>query len=391
MIRKDCENSNRKLTGLRGRPLWLGIRSVIASAVVTVSVAAPLNAGSVRVWPASVVVDEVVHLVDVCFLSGFDAETQERIARIVVADSPVPGGSTELGLDAIRTALVDNQVNMANVMLRGASLCSITRPSISGPPEPDVRSLPEKRAPDDKAARAESVSERGEISIATPTLREAVVRYFHRELRRYQGEADVVFDRTPAELLGVSGVGFEFKIRRRSAAPLGLIQIEVDLHTDGAIVQTVPLVVKVAMTRRVAIAHRSINQGATLRASDIEIVPITFTRLDRIGIVDLEQVFGKRAKRFIATGSIIRPDELEDVPLVARGQIVQLTSREGAVQIVTTGKAMRSGLLGETITVRSLDRRRTEFDATIVGPGAVVIGSGLATPSGRRQAARGRS
>ena len=139
--------------------------------------------------------------------------------------------------------------------------------------------------------------------------------------------------------------------------------------------RTIPLIVTVAMVRDVLVAHRAINQGATLKAADIERTSLTFTRADgRLGVVDADRIIGKRAKRFISPGSVIRMDQLENVPLVNRGQLVQVRSREGSIQIVTTGKAIQGGMLGETITVRALDRRRLQFEATIVGVGTVEVG-----------------
>jgi flagella basal body P-ring formation protein FlgA len=134
------------------------------------------------------------------------------------------------------------------------------------------------------------------------------------------------------------------------------------------------------MTRRVVLAKRGINQDAAIQPVDVELAPLLFTRLDKLGMGDVSQVIGQRAKRYLTAGSMIDPTLLESVPLVTRGQIVTVTAVSGAVQVVTTGKAMRDGLLGETVTVRASDREKLEFEAVVVGPGAVRIGDGPARP-----------
>lgn len=379
MQRKDCDNSNRITHTARACATYLTARVLVASAVCAVSAAVPANAGSVRVWPASVVVDELIHLVDVCGFTGFEAETETRLAGIVLGAAPKPGETRVLEVDAIRSALVDGRVNMAHVTLAGASRCSITRPSDS-PNGPSARqSRKESRTAGDPRANAQVAVAGETLSNSITTLRDAVINYFERELKRYPGKADIVFDRAAEEMLSLSGRGRAFKVRRRNASPLGLVQIGVDVLVDGMEVQTIPLVVNVSLIQSVAVARRPINQGATVRTSDVDFVSLTLRRLNRMGVTDISQLLGKRAKKFIATGSFIHADALEEVPLVTRGQLVQLTSHAGNIQIVTTTKAMQSGLLGETITVRSLDRNRTEFDATIVGRGRVQVGNGRVT------------
>ena len=121
--------------------------------------------------------------------------------------------------------------------------------------------------------------------------------------------------------------------------------------------------------------RRSINQGATIRAADLRVMPMSFSRLDKLGVDDTALAIGQRAKRFVPAGTMIEPAMLESVPLVRRGQLVTMTSTLGTVQVKTTAKAAQAGRIGEVIKVRAVDNKRVEFDVTIVGPGAVEIGS----------------
>lgn len=140
------------------------------------------------------------------------------------------------------------------------------------------------------------------------------------------------------------------------------------------------------MTRQAVVARRSINQGATIRAQEVELVPLTFTRFDKLGMSEIASAIGQRAKRFIPAGSMVEPDVLESVPLVTRGQLVTLVSVAGTVRIVTTGKALQSGLLGQAISVRALDNKRVELEAVVIGPGEVRIGT--VTPANRMVSVR---
>ena len=86
------------------------------------------------------------------------------------------------------------------------------------------------------------------------------------------------------------------------------------------------------------------------------------------------RVIGQRAKRFLSAGTVIEAALLESIPLVTRGQLVTLTSTVGAIRVVTSVTAMKEVRLGETIPVRSVENKRREFEAVVVGPGAVQVG-----------------
>lgn len=405
MRRKDCEKTHHAdARECAGRP----VRAGRLTALLVLAACAPgslAHAGSVRLWSAAVIVDDTVRLLDLCELRGFDPETERMLAELVVTDAPPPGGSRVIHLEMIRTLLAASGANMAMVTMGGATRCAVTRPSdaVSESAEnsrPPSRALTGRVQPKRWATRpggstAQSIRIRTSNAHAgdmnTSTLQQAIIDYFDGELARYGGTADIVFDHTSQQLLDLSSPAYQFKVRRRGGAPLGLIQLEVDVLAKGRTLQTVPLVVQVSLIRRVVIASRSVNQGATIHASDVAQVPLSFTRLDKLGIDDVARTIGQRAKRFISAGSLVDPGMLESVPLVTRGQLVRLTSVAGAVRVVTSAKALRDGLLGETITVRSADKKRVELDAVVVGPGTVRIGSGPAMHQYANAAMGGKS
>ena len=358
MKRKDCDNLAFK--GHSGMAL---LRPLLCAIVM----AAPAFAATVRLRATTVVVADEIRMADVCDFVGFDAITEEQAAAVVLAASPKAGDSATIRALAVRAVLARTEINMAGVTLAGATRCVVSRPA----KRIQHSAFRTQNVPVGPPSRFHPSAH----SSSSPTLRDAVHDHFARLLDRYRGRPDIVFDRTDTEVLGLSAETHAFTVRTRNEVPLGLVQVEVDVVADGQDERTIPLVVKVSMLRDVLVAHRAINQGATLRAADIERMSLTFTRVDgRLGVVDADRIIGKRAKRFITPGSVIRMDQLENVPLVNRGQLVQLRSREGNIQIVTTGKAMQGGMLGEIITVRALDRGRLQFEATIVGAGVVEVG-----------------
>lgn len=387
MRRKDCDKFNlanaREGAGRSARSTLMAMSVALAAG----SLPSDLLAGSIRLWPSAVVVDDTARLADLAELRGFDGETESMLAKLKVTGAPPPGGSRVIHMNLIRSVLTAGGANMAMVTLSGATQCAVTRPSetVATAAADRSPSLPGRRQ-----GKADGVSA-GAPKSKPSTLRQAVFDHFNGEFVRYDGRADVVFDHTSDQVLDLSGPAYQFRVRRRNSSPLGLVQLEVDVLADGRTAQTVPLVVQVSMIRRVVVARRAVNQGATIKTSDVELIPLSFSRLDKLGVDDIAYVVGQRTKRFISAGSVVDPGVIESVPLVTRGQFVILTSVVGAVRVVTTAKAMQDGLLGETVTVRATDNKRVELDAVVVGPGAVQIGSGLLMGRTTRVALGGQS
>jgi flagella basal body P-ring formation protein FlgA len=333
-------------------------------------------------WSSAVVVDDSIRVEDVCELRGLDSQTERRLAQLVVGEAPAAGGSRIIHLELIRSVLAANGANLARLTLSGATQCAVSRPSQPSPTPASAASRSSTSSGSSNRRKAEGdhkATSDASDSANGKTLRQAVLDHFNAEFARYGGTAEIIFDRTSEQVLDLSGPAYEFKVRRKGNSPLGLCPLEVEVLSQGRSVQTVPLVVQVTLTRRVVIARRTINQGAAIAAADVELTALSFTRVDELGLDDVAQTVGQRAKRVISAGSLVETEMLEAVPLVLRGQLVTMTSLAGAVRVVTTGKAGDDGRRGEVIRVRAADDRKVEVDAVVVGPGEVQLGAGTAT------------
>ena len=377
MKRKDCENNDQARRRPAARPNAAVSWPMVAGVMVFVFTACA-TAGTVRLWPSAVIVDDDVRLADLCDLSGLDPETEKKLADLVVISAPSPGGSRLVHLELVRSVLAAGGANLAEITLSGATQCGVTRPSLTRSETKAAHANVGAGAPRPRSPAASPVGRRA----SDATLKAAVIDFFDRELRRFTGRADVVFDRTGRQVLDLSGPEFQFSVRRRGGRSLGLIQLEVDVLKGDRHVQTVPLVVNLSMVRAVAVARRGINQGAVIGESAVELVDLAFTRLDRRGIGRVGEVIGQRAKRYIAAGSRIDGTMLEAVPLVRRGQLITLVSVAGVVRVVTSAKALRDGAYGDVVPVRSVDNKKVELDGTVVGPGTVEVGGTGAVPRG---------
>lgn len=413
MTRKDCESSQRMTKAMSGdrRPGEAGAqirrtrpsfvhRSVSSFVFAWFLVGADPSAGnadSVRIWPTAVVVADEILVSDVCQLRGVEASLSETLARTVVTEAPVAGGTRIVDVRMIRDALVSGGANLSTLIVSGARECVVSRPGMSTL-QPDsavsavrvnesdprgglvsgATSVTGEMEPSSGVATTNSISGVPTTRVAqrvsaSGSLRSAVVEFFKREIGHLGDAVDVEFDRAAGAALDLSGSDFEFAVRRKAGSRPDATQVEVDVVRDGRVVQTASLNVRVTLHRQVVTARRPINQGATIRSGDVILRPMTFQRFENLGFNDEAQCVGQRARRFIAEGSPVDAQSVESVPLVAKGQLVTLTSVCGSVRVVSTGRAAREGRLGETIPIRAADDSKSELEAVVVGPGKVEI------------------
>jgi flagella basal body P-ring formation protein FlgA len=255
---------------------------------------------------------------------------------------------------------------MAQTIVKGAVECGIRRPRV-------LPSVPVEHVADEPPV-AEPRTPR------PVTLRDAVVECVEDGLERYGGRVRVDFGRTAAQALDLAGPEYEFSVRKRSGRLLGMIDVEVHVRRDGQVVQRLELLASVAFSRDVVVARRSINQKAEIRPEDVQITEITFDRLDRLGLTDPARVVGQRAKRFIPAGTMLDPRDLERVPQVKRGQLVEVYSTVGATTVRTVAKAMEAGSVGDLIELRGTERRGRMLMGKVTGPRRVELRQEGMTP-----------
>lgn len=82
--------------------------------------------------------------------------------------------------------------------------------------------------------------------------------------------------------------------------------------------------------------------------------------------------FGQRVIRSVGGGEVIYAENLEDVPLVSRGDTVDLVYQGRFVQLTTDARALADGRMGERIPVQNLSSKR-EIIAEVKDANTVVV------------------
>ncbi len=362
MQRKDCEKRTR-----RG---WL------TAGLAVLLLAASAGGAEVRLWREAVVADAQVTVGDLCQLRDLSGEQRTRWGALVVAPAPVEGGSIIVGLDDVRRCLREAGVNLGTVMLKGAASCDVTRPK-------DRRPAADRPASTSSTA---TLNEGASADAAAPvTLRDRVEQFLNAELGQEDGTLRLQFGRSSDAALDLAEPEFLFDIERTSGSRLGMISLSVTVLANGAAVQQIPLLVNVSFVKTVVVAAHPLNVGAIVDAVDVRLVEMTFERFEHVGLSEPAAAIGQRVKRFVAPGTVVMPHDLEPVPLVKRGQIVDVHSRIGGVTIVTAGKVLEDGAYGDVVQLSMGERSRERSTATVTGPGHVTVRGEQAVALGGEQ------
>ncbi len=328
-------------------------RAIIAATIATVGYPTAAGASALRVWPSAVVAGDTVTLGDICDLSALSAVVRDELAAVRVTDAPPPGGSTIVSSSDIQAALRRGGANLATIAITGATRTAVTRP----------RAIP-TRKPSAQTQRT-----------GANTLRDAVRKTFERQTSNLGGTVDLQFGRTSPQTLELSEPEYTFSVRIRGGRRIGrMIPVEVDVHHNGEKVQTVRLVASTLLRKQVVVAKRGINLNATVRREDVASEERLYDSTTDMALSSIDAVVGQRAKRFVAADRGIRSRDLESVPLVNRGQLVDVISVAGSIEVRSVAKAASAGALGETVELRVGGRRGQQLMGVVIGHRRVRIG-----------------
>ncbi|WP_192867847.1 flagellar basal body P-ring formation chaperone FlgA [Thaumasiovibrio subtropicus] len=127
--------------------------------------------------------------------------------------------------------------------------------------------------------------------------------------------------------------------------------------------------VRIHVKMPLVVATRPLGRGEVIQASDVQ-VSMTESRFQRgMTYNETELVVGAKVRRGLNPGEIIKGN---DICLVCRNDTVRIIAAGGGLNIITPGKALSDGLLGEQIKVQNNKSRRV-IDGRITGVGEVSV------------------
>ncbi len=197
---------------------------------------------------------------------------------------------------------------------------------------------------------------------------------FDREVRSLQVEPDA---RGAARIAQFAYDPHTFRFDGIVEVPGSISLRKQTLHLSGIVQETAEVVV----------LARNVARGEMLRDTDIlvERLPRSEAAPDALGRAAL--VVGQAARRALRAGASLRPGDLMKPDLVGRNDAVTIVFEVPGITLTTRGKALAAGAEGDTIDVLNPHSKRV-LQATVRGPGTVVVGRGRTITADANGAAR---
>jgi len=123
---------------------------------------------------------------------------------------------------------------------------------------------------------------------------------------------------------------------------------------------------------RVCVASQLLNRDQIINPENLSTELRETTKVKRTVFTQMNQLVGKRAKRIVSMGQIITKDMIESLPIVKKGEKVQVILNTRNLTVSIIGVAKQDGWVGGRIRIRKTEGR-DELFARVQESGQVTV------------------
>lgn len=277
------------------------------------------------------------NLGDVARLEGTDYRNIEKLNRVQLGKSPLPGSAIT--------------VSEANIINKLRNLIKTERLQFAGSSQVKVsRSAMLVAGEDIDQAVIESIAEEGIDESLKPKLLSN-----SRDVFLPQGE-----------------LSYQVESKGNYKKEGGYRTYEVSLFVDGKVQKMVSVRVYLKVYKDVYVAKDTIKQDQVITEADLEQVNRNVERLPLNYVTNKSMLVGKMAKRAINPREVMNERSLEVPPVINSGDHLQIIYETDNLRLTAPGIAMSKGGIGERIAVRNMDSKHV-LQATIKGKSLVQV------------------
>lgn len=139
---------------------------------------------------------------------------------------------------------------------------------------------------------------------------------------------------------------------------LGKTAFALKVNMGGQDIQTYWITADVGVWMDVVLTSKSMKYHQIIGIDDVYMGKKNLTELPPDYINDIEEVLGKRVKRFIGANRPITADMLEEPPLFKRGSRIFIIAESEALKITAIGVAREDGYKGKMAKVMNIQSRK---------------------------------
>ena len=259
-----------------------------------------------------------------------------------------PSGSRKLVMSRkfIRRRIYQAGVSPERVQLSGPEKITITRLQCPAESSAAARSGSPASAPAD--SRAE---EKASADVPVHQLVACVDRYFSE---KYQGTENrvtvkMISCRTPIRVSEDAAYTVRV-LKQPRVSSNGKLHISIGVFVNGVLVDSGSCRFYVKIMHKVYAVSRPLKKDAVLSNSDLEETWVECRPGKRKYIFRTEHAVGKKLTKDVARGAVLRIRDIEKVPAVSRGEIVDAIYKAKNLVIKARVKVMEEGSAGDVVS-----------------------------------------
>ena len=135
----------------------------------------------------------------------------------------------------------------------------------------------------------------------------------------------------------------------------GTVNLSVLARKGDRVVRNSSMRVEVEALSEMVVTLRQLDHGTVINNGDIAVqkrdIALVAGKFSR----NLEDFIGKRTRTTIKSNIALRSDQVEKVPLIISGQIVNIVAENEIIKVSVSGKAKSAGAEGDMILVQNLN------------------------------------
>ena len=275
-----------------------------------------------------------IHLAQIARIHGGPPGMSEKLASVLVGNTPPPGSSRRIGANYIDLRLKQHHIDPALFEMAGAAKVTVHR---------------------------------GCVDVGEKKLR-SLVSEFVQSLKFGDQTTVVIKDiHVPQKITLPKGrITYRLTVPD-NFRPSGSIPLFLHFFVDGVEYKKERITVRVELIKEVVVAKRPIGRYKPIQQEDIQTRKMNIANLSSNIVTDSDAVLGQRAKRHIYPNTVLRSDMIEFPPIIKRGDLVLIVAQKKGLRITAMGEAKKNGRRGEMIKVVNLDSKKILFAKVVDG------------------------
>ena len=205
--------------------------------------------------------------------------------------------------------------------------------------------------------------------VTEETIHQVLADYVLQQLagKVEEGERLVVHPRWQGDYLLEQSGAVDFQVMPLSARPLrGPTMLRLELLVNGVTEKALTVTVDVRYYRHVLVTTRSVRRGSFFSDDGaLKLAERDVTSARHGFFTELAELEGLRTRRPIGFGDVVSRRHVEEIPVVERGNDVQITVTSAHMQVSAAGVALQDGSVGDRIRVKNVDSGRILYGEVV--------------------------